>query len=373
MITLEDYQESARDWLSTVKRGAVISPAASGKTIIAAAGLAHVLNSRVRDRLVKVGWMANTKEQIQQAKDAVEKFPEINRLAEVKYACAAAQTDWSDRDVLIIDEVHHILAPGWMEQAIRCKGAIWGFTATPPEDLESLEIFNKFFNHRIFTIERGSVKKRISTAHVTICHETDTYIGRIIDAKAISTMAWRSAWNKRQGIAMSEGELWSQVIWQACMKYGIVENKSRNLKVLELMQKHKNDPTLVLVNQINHGEAFAKKMPHARMCHSKMGAKKRRETLAGFLDGSVKCIIATSLADEGLNLPNAQVLILVSGGRSKAKTEQRTGRVLRIWKDKPGAVIYDFADKSHPLLAKHSRVRQELYRKLGYEVYGGTV
>jgi superfamily II DNA or RNA helicase len=68
----------------------------------------------------------------------------------------------------------------------------------------------------------------------------------------------------------------------------------------------------------------------------------------------------------------ANVLVLVSGGRSKAKVEQRTGRVLRRFAGKRGAVIYDFEDLQHPLMAKHSRLRQELYRELGYATEGRT-
>lgn len=372
MITLEKYQDDAAEWLSRQRRGLVKSPAGSGKTLMASAALDKVLRRKVRDKMVRVGWMANTREQVGQARKALREFPSINSMADVRIACAAAKTDWSDRDVLICDEVHHITADGWLAQAESCKGALWGLSATPDTgDTERYDKLRLIFDNNIYEVSRSAVKARLSDAKVIMLGDSDPNLRGLIESKITGTMGWRREWNRRMGIEMSEGELWAQVAWQACHKYGIVENKLRNRAVIDTAIKHKDEPTLILVNQVKHGEALARKMPWARLCYAAMGVKARREALSAFLAGTVKCIIATSLADEGLDLPNAQVLILVSGGRSKAKAEQRTGRVLRVFHDKPGALIYDFKDElQHPLLAKHSRVRQELYAKLGYEVYG---
>ena len=98
-----------------------------------------------------------------------------------------------------------------------------------------------------------------------------------------------------------------------------------------------------------------------------MGKKKRAEAIEGFKNGTIKCLIATSLADEGADLPRTNVLILVSGGRSEAKTIQRTGRALRVFPGKSHATVYDFNDNFHPLAAKHSLRRREIYTKLGYQ------
>lgn len=74
------------------------------------------------------------------------------------------------------------------------------------------------------------------------------------------------------------------------------------------------------------------------------------------------------MADEGLDVPVASVLVMACAGRSAAKIEQRTGRVLRAYGDKSRGTIYDFVDRQHSLLANQSRARQEVYRRLGYRV-----
>jgi superfamily II DNA or RNA helicase len=110
------------------------------------------------------------------------------------------------------------------------------------------------------------------------------------------------------------------------------------------------------------------------MVFSKMGAKKRREAIAAFGSGECRCMIATSLADEGLDVPRANVLIQVSAGRSAAKAEQRTGRVLRAFhdahtgKEKKEGIIHDFSDLHHYFLAAQSRRRIAVYRSLGYQI-----
>jgi superfamily II DNA or RNA helicase len=59
---------------------------------------------------------------------------------------------------------------------------------------------------------------------------------------------------------------------------------------------------------------------------------------------------------------------MVSGGRSKIKAEQRTGRVLRAFAGKEQGLIYDFVDSQHPVMQNQSRKRVALYKSLGYQV-----
>lgn len=368
----ETYQENAAEWLSRRKVGMVVAPAGSGKTIIAALALSKVIGRKVRDNPVKVGWLANTIEQCEQARKALDLFPEMLPFVDIKIACAAAQTDWSDRDGLIVDENHHSPAEEWRRQIETCKGVRWGFTATPESrDEQRDEVLRQMF-WEVFVVERSEVKGRVIGARVIMLGDTDEGVREIIDAEIQRLLPRRTSAMRfvaqKQGRRISDQEIYGQLAWQVCMDNGIVANWNRNNAVLRVAKEHHNDQVLVLVNKIEHGESLAKLIPGACMAFSKMGAKARRESLQRFRDGHLKCLIATSLADEGLDLPNANVLILVSGGRSNARTEQRTGRVLRAFAGKSHGLIYDFHDRWHPLAAKHSRVRQELYRKLGYEV-----
>ena len=360
-VTLDPYQQRAVDWLSGHFRALVVSSAGSGKTIIAAAAIQKVVRQKTRILPVRVGWLANTIEQCNQAREALEKFPG-NIQANV--ACAAADMDWSDRDVLIVDECHHLPATTWREQASRCGGAIWGFSATPfGADPERNQVIRHLFQNNILTIDRSEVSSRLVPAKVVMLSDTDPELQEPIDREIERTMKWREKYWK--------GELWKLlaiVTWQTCIKRGIINNDNRNRAVLNLASKHKDDHVLVLVNEVDHGKKLADSIAGAVLCHSKMGSKSRRETIERFKSGGIRCLVTTSMLEEGFDAPRANVIIMVSGGKSSRKAEQATGRVLRSFAHKTHGTIYDFYDLQHTTMAKHSANRVNTYRKLGYAI-----
>ena len=312
----------------------------------------------------KIGWIAPTIETRQQAELARMEFKSLANL-DFKFACAAAQTDWSDRDFLITDEAHHCAkAVTWFTQVQSCNGSRWACTATPfGDDHERNSFLLKLFDNHILEIGRHEVAARLVPAVVRLLDATDAGLQKAMDYEIEMTMQRRRHWFKGE-----EWELRAQATWHVCIKRGIVGNQARNAKVVELAKKHAADSVLVLVNEIEHGKELAERIPLAELCYSKMGKTKRADILGAFKAGSVKCIVATSLADEGADFPRANVLIMVSGGRSEAKTIQRTGRVLRAFPGKTHGLIYDFRDRQHPMMERHANKRIATYRRLGYRI-----
>lgn len=167
-------------------------------------------------------------------------------------------------------------------------------------------------------------------------------------------------------------ELLSRARWQACQQIGIIDNEARNGAIADNAknQLYLGNSVLILVGSIEHGKWLSASIPGSLVLYSKMGAKKRRIGIEDFRSGALKCAIATSLADLGLDVPRANVLILAGAGRSAAKTEQRTGRILRSWGEKTCGQIFDFWDHHHPLLLNQSKARAKVYAELGYEFVG---
>ena len=123
LVTLRPYQQRGVDWLAKRKRGIVCAPAGSGKTLRDAGALEKVATAVPRERKVLVGWTCFTIEQRDQAWAALEQFPRIAELCEVKVECYASGIDWSDRDVLIVDEAHHSPSDQISKQILACPGA----------------------------------------------------------------------------------------------------------------------------------------------------------------------------------------------------------------------------------------------------------
>lgn len=358
-FALHPYQEKAAHWLAARHRGFVVSAAGSGKTVIAAAAIFNRWASCHGP--MKIGWVAATTEQVLQGEKALNQFPEMLPFLDMRLECAAAQADWSDRDILVVDEFHHSAAPTWKSQIQTCKGTRWGITATPGDKSDRLDCLHELFESR-YDVPLKEANVNRCSAMVRLLNDYDAGVGARIDAEAARLLAWRRPYWK--------GELWqleAQVKWRAAIVHGIVGNANRTAAAVRAALEHPKNHVLMLVNEIEHGTKISDTIPGSLMCYSKMGAKKRRDSLDSFRNGVCRRLVATSLADEGLDLPMIDVVILVSGGSSKTKAEQRTGRALRNFAGKSGAIIYDFADTFHPFMRNQSLSRQRVYRSLGYE------
>ena len=85
--------------------------------------------------------------------------------------------------------------------------------------------------------------------------------------------------------------------------------------------------------------------------------------------GQGKCVmIATSLADRGLDVPTCDAMILAAPGRSEPRVVQQAGRVVRTAPGKRDAHIYDICDVHTPTLKAQINSRLHAYRDHGFEV-----
>ena len=360
-----EYQDRAAAWLSVRKRGIVQSAAGSGKTRIVSLALNSVITKVERTRPVKIGWIAPTIETRNQGEEAMAQFPAV-AAQDIKIECAQAETDWSDRDILIVDEMQFGGSNQWSKQIKSCQNCRWGVSATPwvENDDERNKAVSELFDNQVFVIKREEVAHKLVPAIVYMNDHADDGLQAVIDEKIEKDYQRQRKWWKGE-----DWELRAVVSWNACIKLGIVSNKSRNDRCIYLSTSHAKDHVLMLVNEIEHGEFLSSKIPNSKLCFSKMGKKNRREVLESFKSGELNCVVSTSLADIGLDVPICNVIVLVSGGRNEAKTIQRVGRAQRLYPGKTHAIIYDFTDEfAHPLMFKHAKKRMSVYRELGYQV-----
>jgi superfamily II DNA or RNA helicase len=108
---------------------------------------------------------------------------------------------------------------------------------------------------------------------------------------------------------------------------------------------------LILVNRVEHGEKLKEllKFMDVVFLHGSL-SKKERE------DINHQIIIATSIYDEGVDMPDLNSLILAGGGKSDIKTLQRVGRLLRPSVGKTHATIIEFQDEGK-WMSNHSKRR----------------
>ena len=142
----------------------------------------------------------------------------------------------------------------------------------------------------------------------------------------------------------------------------VVDNEERHTIVAREVRalNKEGKSALVLVKEVQHGEQLLRLIPEARFVQGADDSHLRQAALADLEAKRLMTLIATTLADEGLDVPTLDAVVLAGGGRSETKALQRIGRALRPAQGKKTATIIDFFDQA-PYLRDHARKRQQIY------------
>jgi len=149
-------------------------------------------------------------------------------------------------------------------------------------------------------------------------------------------------------------------IYDAC----ITDNVYRNEYIAQQVNLHRmlNHSVMVLVRRIRHGENILKFLPDdVIFLKGEDDIEVRNDAMNKIRAKELKAIIASTIADEGLNLPALDSVVMAGGGTSKTTALQRVGRALRLFPGKEKAYIEEFYDCAQ-YLSKHSEDREEIYR-----------
>ena len=157
--------------------------------------------------------------------------------------------------------------------------------------------------------------------------------------------------------------------YSAVYKEYITENEIRNNLIIKnaINLVNKGYKTLILFSKLSHGKILfnkiSKKIP-VILLSGKDSLKKRQEAKDKIASGEIKCILASTIFDIGVDLPALSGLVIAGGGKSSIRAVQRVGRVIRRYeKDgytKTHAAIVDFYDQAK-FLKKHTIVRYKIY------------
>ena len=150
--------------------------------------------------------------------------------------------------------------------------------------------------------------------------------------------------------------------YNSVYKHYIVENEYRNHMIKRMAEElvAQNLSVLILIKQIKHGDILEELIPGSIFIQGATSADVRQDYIQQLRDKQIMCMIATSLADEGLDIKTLNALIVAGSGKSSTRAFQRIGRVLRIAPGKTDAIAVDFYDNA-PYLRAHSKRRIQLY------------
>jgi len=133
---------------------------------------------------------------------------------------------------------------------------------------------------------------------------------------------------------------------------------------------------LILVKQYAQGNYIKTLMPNVPFLTGKMASKARKQHINNLRTRESLGMIATTLADEGLDIPTLDVVIMAGGGASATRINQRIGRTIRKDRvsknprDKSIVIIYEHDAR---FLIKHSEKIRRLLKKEKEFVLHGSV
>ena len=154
---------------------------------------------------------------------------------------------------------------------------------------------------------------------------------------------------------------------------GVIHNRKRNIQIWEEAKENLDQGKcgLIFVVNIDHGkilEEMGRKYFNmdVEFIYGDTKGERREEIRQELITGKRKCIIASTIWMEIINIPRLNFVIRASTGKDDKRTLQIIGRGLRKTDEKDTVTIIDFFDPSHPSLVEHFGHRISLYCEEGW-------
>lgn len=340
------HQERGAAALVRHVQGVVIAPCGAGKSALAMAAVARVAQPAlvlVRTRDLVEQWRSGLEAVLGRAAGVIaggKHVPNIVTVATVQSLGAMSSDKLGELGrqfgAVVVDECHNATAPtdrrvlGHLPARYR-----FGMTATP-ERTDGLG---------------GLLDLTIGPAVCRIEHRELIEGGHLVVPRVVPVPTGCSP----------------DVETHAALVAELVADEARNQQIAELAAReaHAGHTVLVLSGRTEHCEALATMLRAKGISAEALIGKATRARRAGLLgrfrSGGLAVLCATSLADEGLDVPRLDRLVLATPARAAGRTIQRLGRLMRPFAGKAQPVLFDLVDEGRIARAQF-RARSAAYR-----------
>ena len=265
-----------------------------------------------------------------------------------------AQTDttleWlASFDALFLDECHRSVAKTWTPVVTSCPAYFrYGLSATPfkSDPITELKLVG-------------------ATGEVFYSFPAKDAVEAGVLATPLVTMVTPS-------FPVTEDE---DVGYMDSYRDDLVDHEKRNRLIADIAYGTSQGwgvPTLILVLWREQGRNIRRSLWQLGLkvdfIDGTASTDRRKEAMDELVDGPTKCLISSSILDEGVDIPGIGALILAGGGRAGHKVIQRVGRGLRVVEGKEYLAVFDFGDEHAPkYLAGHGRKRLRAAKDAGFD------
>lgn len=353
------HQEQAlRAWEEGGRRGCVVMPTGSGKTYLA---VLAILRTQ-RPALV----MVPTIDLMQQWATQLERFfgcrvgmlgggsRDLCELTVSTYDSAVLRMEFmGDRfGLFIFDECHHL--PGAVTRNCALMGIApfrLGLTATPERTDGGDSLLWELVGPLAYRIDIDELEGDVLSPYLT--HTVELGLDPDEEEEYRASRECYTNFLRRNGISFRDSGDWGRFLglcarlnggreaFQAYLRQKRIARggRSKLRKLWELIVAHRDERIIVFTAENAVAYEIGERFLLPVLTH-KTRAAERKDMLGKFRSGVYPVLVTSNVLNEGVDVPEASVGIIISGSGSIREHVQRLGRILRSAEGKQ-AVLYE--------------------------------
>jgi superfamily II DNA or RNA helicase len=357
---LREYQRDALDaWQRAGNRGVVELPTGAGKTVVAIAAMVacslpalvvvptiDLLNQWRRELDaefdVEVGQFGGGEQR--QGPITVSTYDSAYLRAD----------DVGDQFGLVVfDEVHHLGGEGYRDIArLLAAPARLGLTATFERPDGAHEEVERLVGPRVFSLAVDDLAGEhladydIKRIEVSLSEAErrryDESQETFVDYLRTSNLDMRSSADYQKLVMRSGNDPRAREALLAKQRARrVMMNADAKVDALStILDRHRDDRVIVFTAHTDLVYRLSERFLLPAITNE-TGVAERREILDRFRDGTYSRVVTANVLDEGVDVPDANVAVVLSGSGSEREFTQRLGRVLRPKSDGGRALLYE--------------------------------
>jgi superfamily II DNA or RNA helicase len=356
-VALRPYQRAALlAWELAERRGVVVLPTGSGKTRVALAAI-ETLRARtlclVPTRVLVHQWVKALGELYSSPVgiwgDGQKELAPIT-VATFEGAYRSMHELGRHFELVIVDEVHHFGATARDAALEMCVAPHrLGLTATLPNELARFRL-ESLVGEVVYELGIGDLAGTFLSDYEVIVLPVslgpDERLRYAAERRAF-TLFYKAFQRTRPDASFQEFVLAAAqtnegrealASWRRSRRLiSLTAAKSR--RVGSLLDRHRDNKTLIFTSDNAAAYAIAREHLVAPIT-CEIGRREREALLDAFREGKLRALVSARVLNEGIDVPDADVAIVVGGTQGEREHVQRVGRLLRP-RDGKCATVYE--------------------------------
>lgn len=344
--TLRPEQDLAlRAWQST-RQGVVVMPTGTGKTEVAlhamaSTGCATLIVAPVRDLMYQ--WHRRILRGLGYDAGVLgDSSATIRSVTVTTYAsaCIHMPTIGDRFDFLIFDECHHLSGPIRSDAARQCMATQrLGLTATLESSDAAFANVEQLIGPVVYRLPishvRGKTLADYDVVRIPVHLSTQERSRYEFLAEQIASYVYHRRhqdpefqWRDLSAESLIDGTA-SHILRAFREKESIEERAEEKFRVLEdLFRLHLGSPMILFTGSNRMAREISLRFLVPCLL-SHCGKRERMDYLEGLRDGVYPALVANQVLDEGVDLPEVKVAVILGGKSTTRQAKQRLGRILR--------------------------------------------